>query len=167
MVSAKRRDDNVKLNLMSAQQVGIATVKKIPALMGEVDLLKVIQMLPGVVSAGEGTSSFSVRGGGIDQNLIVLDEATVYNASHLMGFFSALNNDAIKNMTLYKGDMPAAYDGRLSALLDVQMRDGNTKKVSGSGGIGLISSRLSWKALSLMKIRPLLFLGVVRMPTCF
>ncbi|MFM2290686.1 MAG: hypothetical protein RIS29_499, partial [Bacteroidota bacterium] len=143
VVSAKRRDDNVKLNLMSAQQVGIATVKKIPALMGEVDLLKVIQMLPGVVSAGEGTSSFSVRGGGIDQNLIVLDEATVYNASHLMGFFSVFNNDAIKNMTLYKGDMPAAYDGRLSSLLDVQMRDGNTKKVSGSGGIGLISSRLT------------------------
>lgn len=143
VVSARKRDDNIKLNLMSAQQVSIATVKKIPALMGEVDLLKAIQLLPGVVSAGEGTSSFSVRGGGIDQNLIVLDEATVYNASHLMGFFSVFNNDAIKNMTLYKGDIPSGYDGRLSSLLDVQMRDGNAKKISGSGGIGLIASRLT------------------------
>jgi hypothetical protein len=143
VVSAQRKDANITLNRMSSQQVSIATIRKMPALMGEVDLLKAVQLLPGVVSAGEGTSSFSVRGGGIDQNLIVLDEATIYNASHMMGFFSVFNNDAIKNMTLYKGDIPAAYDGRLSSLLDIQMRDGNAKKFSGSGGIGLISSRLT------------------------
>ncbi|HJV78655.1 MAG TPA: TonB-dependent receptor, partial [Paludibacter sp.] len=143
VVTSQRRDANVTMNRMSAQQVSIATIRKMPALMGEVDLLKAVQLLPGVVSAGEGTSSFSVRGGGIDQNLIVLDEATIYNASHMMGFFSVFNNDAIKNMTLYKGDIPASYDGRLSSLLDIQMRDGNSKKFSGSGGIGLISSRLT------------------------
>jgi len=143
IVSTQRKDANVTLNRMSAQQVSISTIRRMPALMGEVDLLKAVQLLPGVVSAGEGTSSFSVRGGGIDQNLIVLDEATIYNASHMMGFFSVFNNDAIKNMTLYKGDIPASYDGRLSSLLDIQMRDGNSKKFSGSGGIGLISSRLT------------------------
>lgn len=143
VVSSQRKDANVTLNRMSSQQVSITTIRKMPALMGEVDLLKAVQLLPGVVSAGEGTSSFSVRGGGIDQNLIVLDEATIYNASHMMGFFSVFNNDAIKNMTLYKGDIPAAYDGRLASLLDIQMRDGNSKKISGSGGIGLISSRLT------------------------
>jgi len=143
VVSSQRKDANITLNRMSSQQVSIATIRKMPALMGEVDLLKAVQLLPGVVSAGEGTSSFSVRGGGIDQNLIVLDESTIYNASHMMGFFSIFNNDAIKNMTLYKGDIPAAYDGRLSSLLDIQMRDGNAKKFSGSGGIGLISSRLT------------------------
>src|ERR1035437_1227728 len=143
VVTSKRRDENITLHRMSAQQVSIATIRKMPALMGEVDLLKAVQLLPGVVSAGEGTSSFSVRGGGIDQNLIVLDEATIYNASHMMGFFSVFNNDAIKNMTLYKGDIPATYDGRLSSLLDIQMKDGNSKKFSGSGGIGLISSRLT------------------------
>ena len=143
IVSTQRKDANVTLNRMSAQQVSISTIRRMPALMGEVDLLKAVQLFPGVVSAGEGTSSFSVRGGGIDQNLIVLDEATIYNASHMMGFFSVFNNDAIKNMTLYKGDIPASYDGRLSSLLDIQMRDGNSKKFSGSGGIGLISSRLT------------------------
>lgn len=143
VVTSKRKDANISSNVMGVNQLSVSTIKKVPALMGEVDLLKVVQMLPGVVSAGEGTSSFSVRGGGIDQNLIVLDEATVYNASHLMGFFSVFNNDAIKNMTLYKGDIPASYDGRLSSLLEVQMKDGNSKKFSGSGGIGLISSRLT------------------------
>jgi len=143
VVSSQRRDANITENTMSAQRVSINTIRKMPALMGEVDLLKAVQLLPGVVSAGEGTSSFSVRGGGIDQNLIILDEAIVYNASHMMGFFSVFNNDAIKNMTLYKGDIPATYDGRLSSLLEVQMKDGNSKKFSGSGGIGLISSRLT------------------------
>ena len=143
VVSSQRKDANITLNRMSSQQVSITTIRKMPALMGEVDLLKAVQLLPGVVSAGEGTSSFSVRGGGIDQNLIILDEATIYNASHMMGFFSVFNNDAIKNMTLYKGDIPAAYDGRLASLLDIHMRDGNSKKISGSGGIGLISSRLT------------------------
>ena len=143
VVRAVRRDANVTRNAMSAQKIEIGAIRKIPALMGEVDLLKAIQLLPGVISAGEGTSSFSVRGGAIDQNLIILDEATVYNASHLMGFFSVFNNDAIKNLTLYKGDIPAIYDGRLSSLLEVNMKDGNSKKIEGSGGIGTISSRLT------------------------
>lgn len=143
VVTSRRKDNNISSNTMGVSQLGIATIRKVPALMGEVDLLKAVQLLPGVVSAGEGTSSFSVRGGGVDQNLIVLDESTVYNASHLLGFFSVFNNDAIKNMTLYKGDIPATYEGRLSSLLDVQMKDGNSKKFAGSGGIGLISSRLT------------------------
>lgn len=111
--------------------------------MGEVDLIKAIQLLPGVQSASEGTSAFNVRGGSSDQNLILLDEATVYNASHLMGFFSVFNNDAIKDIKLYKGDIPASNGGRLASLLDVRMKDGNSKKFSGSGGIGTISSRLT------------------------
>jgi hypothetical protein len=108
-----------------------------------VDVIKAIQLLPGVQASSEGASGFSVRGGNPDQNLILLDEATVYNASHLMGFFSVFNNDAIKDVTLYKGDIPAAYGGRLSSLLDVRMKEGNLKKFSGSGGIGTISSRLT------------------------
>jgi hypothetical protein len=119
------------------------TIRQIPALMGEVDIIKAIQLLPGVQAAAEGTSGFSVRGGNPDQNLILLDEATVYNASHLMGFFSVFNNDAIKDVTLYKGDIPAAYGGRLSSLLDVRMKEGNSKNFSGTGGIGTISSRLT------------------------
>ena len=111
--------------------------------MGEVDVIKAIQLLPGVQASSEGASGFSVRGGNPDQNLILLDEATVYNASHLMGFFSVFNNDAIKDVTLYKGDIPADYGGRLSSLLDVRMKEGNLKKFSGSGGIGTISSRLT------------------------
>lgn len=143
VVSSVRKDANVTRPIMSAQKMEMKTIQKIPALMGEVDLIKAIQLLPGVISAGEGTSSFSVRGGGIDQNLIVLDEATVYNASHLMGFFSVFNNDAIKGLTLYKGDIPASYDGRLSSLLEVNMKEGNSKQFSGSGGIGTISSRIT------------------------
>jgi len=111
--------------------------------MGEVDVIKAIQLLPGVQASSEGASGFSVRGGNPDQNLILMDEATVYNASHLMGFFSVFNNDAIKDVTLYKGDIPADYGGRLSSLLDVRMKEGNLKKFSGSGGIGTISSRLT------------------------
>lgn len=143
VITSERKDANISRNVMSAQKIEVTAIRRIPALMGEVDLLKAIQLLPGVVSAGEGTSSFSVRGGAIDQNLIILDEATVYNASHLMGFFSVFNNDAIKNLTLYKGDMPAVYDGRLSSLLEVNMKDGNSKRIEGSGGIGTISSRLT------------------------
>ncbi|MBP1640659.1 MAG: TonB-dependent receptor plug [Bacteroidetes bacterium] len=142
-VKSQRKDMNQALNSMGAEQVSINAIRKIPALMGEVDLLKVVQLLPGVVSAGEGTSNFSVRGGGIDQNLIVLDDATIYNASHMMGFFSVFNNDAIRNMTLYKGDIPASYGGRLSSLLDVHTKDGNSKTFAGSGGVGLISTRLT------------------------
>lgn len=128
---------------ISVLKMEMVTAKKIPALFGEVDVMKTIQLLPGIQSAGEGNAGFSVRGGGNDQNLILLDEATVYNASHLFGFFSVFNPDAIKDLDLYKGGIPAKYGGRLSSLMDVRMRDGNSKKFAGSGGLGLISSRLT------------------------
>jgi outer membrane cobalamin receptor len=143
VIKGEKVDANVKKAEMSVAKLDMMTIKKIPALMGEVDLVKVIQMLPGVVPTSEGTSGFSVRGGGNDQNLVILDEATVYNASHLMGFFSVFNNDAIRDVKLYKGDIPANYGGRLSSVLDVRMKEGNNKKISLTGGIGLISSRLT------------------------
>lgn len=143
VIKGERIDANVKKAEMSVAKLDMVTIKKIPALMGEVDLIKVIQMLPGVLPTSEGTSGFSVRGGGNDQNLVILDEATVYNASHLMGFFSVFNNDAIRDVKLYKGDIPANYGGRLSSVLDVRMKEGNNKKLSATGGIGLISSRLT------------------------
>ena len=125
------------------QKISMSEIKNVPVLFGEKDILKTIQLLPGIKSAGEGSSGFFVRGGGADQNLILLDEATVYNASHLFGFFSTFNSDAIKDVTVYKGDMPAQYGGRLSSLLDIKMNDGNDKNYKVSGGIGLISSRLN------------------------
>jgi hypothetical protein len=140
-------DDNsnqtVQEKPMSMMTVDIKKIKKLPALFGEVDVLKSISLLPGIQSAGEGNAGFYVRGGSGDQNLILLDEATVYNASHLFGFFSVFNSDAIKDIDVYKGGIPARYGGRLSSLLDVRMKDGNNKKFSGSGGLGLISSRLT------------------------
>src|SRR5690606_15109795 len=116
---------------------------RVPVLFGERDVLKTIQLLPGVISSGEGNSGFFVRGGAIDQNLILLDEATVYNASHLFGFFSTFNSDAIKEVTLYKGGMPPQYGGRLASVLDISMLDGNKKKFGAKGGVGLIASRLA------------------------
>ncbi|MGQ7871412.1 TonB-dependent receptor [Sunxiuqinia sp. sy24] len=142
-VLGERKDQNITQVEMGVERLQTKTIKSIPALMGEVDLIKAIQLLPGVHSTAEGGSGFSVRGGSPDQNLILLDEATVYNASHLMGFFSVFNNDAIKDLKLYKGDVPAQYGGRLSSLLDVRMKDGNSKTFSGAGGIGTISSRLT------------------------
>ena len=142
-ITGERMDKNVRSNEMSNIKLKAKSIKKIPAFMGEVDLIKAIQLLPGVQSAAEGSSGFSVRGGSPDQNLILLDEATVYNASHLMGFFSVFNNDAIKDVKIYKGDIPASHGGRLSSLLDVRMRDGNSKKLSVTGGVGTISSRLT------------------------
>ena len=142
-VTAEKRNTNISRIGMGFEKLQPKMIKSVPALMGEVDLIKAVQMLPGVQSAHEGSSGFSVRGGSPDQNLILLDEATVYNASHLMGFFSAFNNDAINDLKLYKGDVPAQYGGRLSSLLDVRMRDGNSRKISGAGGIGLISSRFT------------------------
>lgn len=142
-VTAERADKNVRQAEMSTARLDMRTIRQIPALMGEVDVIKAIQLLPGVQATSEGTSGFSVRGGGLDQNLIVLDEATVYNASHLMGFFSVFNNDAVRDVKLYKGDMPAYYGGRLSSVLDVRMKEGNNKKFKGTGGVGLISSRLT------------------------
>lgn len=117
-------------------------IKSVPALFGEIDPLKVVQLTPGVQSSSEGSSGFSVRGGNIDQNLILLDGATIYNPSHVMGFFSVFNNDVLEELKLYKGDMPAMYGGRLAALVDIRTREGNMQKYGVNGGIGLISSRI-------------------------
>lgn len=143
VITAERTDANVRAPEMSVVKLDVKTINRIPALMGEVDIIKAIQLLPGVQSVSEGSSGFSVRGGSPDQNLILLDEATVYNPSHFLGFFSVFNNDAIKDVKLFKGDIPAQYGGRLASVLDVRMKDGNQKKFSGTGGIGLISSRLT------------------------
>ncbi len=131
---------------MSVEQVSIETVKKLPALFGEVDIIKVIQLLPGVKTVGEGSSGFYVRGGNVDQNLVLLDEAPIYNASHLLGFFSSFNPDAIKDMKLYKGAIPSHFGGRLSSVLDIRMKEGNSKRFAGSAGIGTLMSRLSLEA---------------------
>lgn len=143
VVTDKSLTAHVDDNRMSSEKLNISTVKKMPAFFGEVDILKSIQMLPGVQSAGEGTTGFFVRGGTADQNLVQLDEATVYNASHLMGFFSVFNADAVKDAELYKGGIPAQYGGRLSSLLDIRMKEGNQKGLSGAGGIGTIASRFT------------------------
>jgi hypothetical protein len=142
-INAKGNTENVKTTQMSAVTLDMAEIKKIPAFMGEVDILKTIQLLPGVKNAGDGNTGFYVRGGGPDQNLILLDEAPIYNASHLMGFFSVFNGDAIKNVTLIKGGMPAQYGGRLSSVLDISMKDGNNQNFQVDGGIGLIASRIT------------------------
>ena len=143
VVYSRRRDANVKNAQMGKIDLSINQIKNFPAFLGEVDPLKVIQLLPGVRNAGEGNAGFYVRGGGPDQNLIMLDDAVVYNTGHLFGFFSIFNGDAIKNVTLIKGGMPAQYGGRLSSVLDVTMKDGNLNKFQGEGGIGLIASRFS------------------------
>jgi hypothetical protein len=137
-----RKNDNVRSPQMGVEKLDMKLLDNIPVLFGEKDVLKTIQLLPGVKSGGEGNTGFFVRGGASDQNLILLDEATVYNSSHLLGFFSTFNADAIKNVDLYKGGMPAQYGGRLSSVLDVKMDDGNNKQFSMQGGLGLISSRL-------------------------
>jgi len=144
-VSAKRTDENIKDVQMGVDKLEIETVNKIPVLLGERDILKTIQLLPGIQSAGEGNTGFYVRGGSDDQNLILLDNAIVYNPSHLFGFFSTFNSDAVDNMTIYKGSMPAQYGGRLSSTLDVNMRDGDLKDYHLTGGIGLISSKVTFE----------------------
>ena len=142
-VTAKKPDQNITETRMGIVQLQAKTIKKIPVLMGETDVIKSIQLLPGVQTSVEGSSGFYVRGGNADQNLVLLDEATVYNPAHLFGFFSVFNSDAIKNVELYKGAIPAQYGGRLSSVLDVRMKEGNNQKISGGGGIGMISSRLT------------------------
>ena len=127
---------------MSTAKVDIQTIQRMPALLGEVDVVRSIQLLPGVSTVGEGAPGFNVRGGSIDQNLILLDEAPIYSSSHLLGFFSVFNPDAVKDIKLYKGGIPARYGGRLSSVLDVRQKEGNAKKFGMRGGIGLISSRL-------------------------
>ena len=137
----KNNNNVVQSELIS--KINVREIQTIPVILGEKDILKTIQLLPGVTPAGEGNAGFFVRGGGIDQNLILLDEAPVYNPSHLLGFFSTFNSDAIKDITLYKGGFPAEYGGRLSSVVDIKMNEGNNKKFHLSGGIGIIASRLS------------------------
>jgi hypothetical protein len=127
----------------SVEKLTMKEIEHIPVLFGEKDVLKAIQLLPGIKSAGDGNSGMFVRGGAADQNLILLDEAPVYNASHLLGFFSTFNSDALKDITVYKGGMPAQYGGRLSSVLDIKMNDGNNQDFNVSGGVGLISAKLN------------------------
>ncbi|MEY4876017.1 MAG: hypothetical protein RL708_1166 [Bacteroidota bacterium] len=143
LITDRRKNEQVKNTQMGKVELSTEQIKNIPAIFGEVDILKAIQLLPGVQSAGEGMSGFYVRGGGPDQNLVLLDNATVYNTGHLFGFFSVFNPDAIKNTTLIKGGMPANFGGRLSSVVDVTMKEGNNKEFHGSGGIGLIASRIT------------------------
>ncbi len=142
IVMAEKNNSNVSNPIMGVEKLNVKDIKNIPVLFGERDILKTLQLLPGVKSAGEGNSGFYVRGGATDHNLILLDEAPVYNASHLLGFFSTFNADAIKDVTVYKGGMPAQYGGRLASVLDIRMNDGNKKNYTFEGGIGLISSKL-------------------------
>lgn len=144
-ITADNPRKNIESTDMGTIDMSMETVKKLPALMGEVDLLKTLQLLPGVSSASEGTAGIYVRGGGPDQNLVLLDEAIVYNTGHLFGFFSIFNSDAIKNYTLIKGNMPANYGGRISSVIDVQMKEGNNQNYVMEGGVGLISSRLTFQ----------------------
>lgn len=142
VIETDRERFNVRSPQMSANKLTASTIKKIPVVLGEVDVIKSLTMLPGISTAGEGASGFNVRGGSADQNLILLDEATLYNSSHLFGFFSVFNPDAIKDLTLYKGGIPARYGGRVSSVLDIYQKDGNKRNYHASGGIGLVASRL-------------------------
>jgi hypothetical protein len=140
-----KKSDNVNSTKIGQIELDINLIKKLPAFLGEVDVIKTIQLLPGVSSVSEGGQGFYVRGGGPDQNLVLLDNAQVYNASHLFGFFSVFNSDAVKSVNLIKGSMPASYGGRLSSVLEVNMNEGNNKKFKVTGGLGLISSRLTFE----------------------
>lgn len=143
VVTSQRKDKNLSAAEMGTETLDIKRIDKLPVLFGEKDVMKTIQLLPGIKSSGEGNSGFSVRCGATDQNLILLDEAPVYNASHLLGFFSTFNSDALKDASIIKGNSPAQYGGRLSSVMDVRMKDGNDQDYNITGGIGLISSRLS------------------------
>jgi len=143
VVSSRKEHEYVTKATMGTEVLNMKTAAKIPVIFGEKDLVKTIQLMPGIKSNGEGSTGFSVRGGATDQNLIILDEAPVYNASHLLGMFSTFNSDAIKDATIIKGNSPAQFGGRLSSVLDVKMKEGNNKEYQMSGGIGLISSRLT------------------------
>lgn len=143
VLTDKKKEQNITGVEMSVTKIDVSTIKNIPQVLGETDVIRSILLLPGVTNVGEGASGFNVRGGNVDQNLILLDEAPVYNSSHLFGFFSVFNADALKDVTLYKGGMPAKYGGRLSSVLDVRQKDGNMKRFGTNGGIGLLSSRLT------------------------
>ena len=143
VVTGERSDANVYDAQMGVVKMPVERIKTIPVLFGEVDVIKAIELTPGVLTVGEGSSTYYVRGGGPDQNLILLDEAPVYNANHLMGFFSTFNSDAIQNLELYKSGIPANYGGRISSVLDISMKEGNMRKYQLEGGLGLISSRIA------------------------
>lgn len=143
VIKANALEEKMKSTEMSITTISTREAKALPALFGETDIIKLLQLKPGIQSGTEGTTGIFVRGGGSDQNLIVLDEAVVYNANHLFGFFSTFNSDAVKDVKVYKGGFPAQYGGRLSSVIDVRMKEGNNQQFSGSGGIGLISSRLT------------------------
>ena len=143
VITAEAADKNVTSTEMSVAELDIKTVTKMPAFMGEVDVIKSLQLLPGVSTVGEGASGFNVRGGNVGQNLILLDEAPVYQSSHLFGFFSVFNPDAVKDMKLYKGGIPAQYGGRISSVLDIRMKEGDSKKMSYEGGVGLVFGRFA------------------------
>ncbi|MFM2255567.1 MAG: hypothetical protein RLZZ47_1056, partial [Bacteroidota bacterium] len=143
VIIRSKRNNNVKSLDISTQSINGQTIKKIPAFLGEADVIKSIQLLPGVTTVGEGASGFNVRGGSIDQNLVLMDEAPVFNSAHLFGFFSIFNPDAVKDVELVKGGIPANYGGRLSSTLDVKSRDGNKRAFQANGGIGTIFSRLT------------------------
>lgn len=142
VLSAKKKDANVTGIQMSVIDLNLKQVKELPSAVGIADIIKALEYLPGVSSAREGANGFNVRGGNVDQNLIIIDDAHIYNSSHLLGFFSVINNDAIQNATLYKGGIPAEYGGRLSSVLDIRQKDGNYKKFKAKGGLGLIASQI-------------------------
>ncbi len=142
IVSGNNADSHIRSAEMGSEKLSPRNIRNLPVLFGEQDILKTMQLLPGISTVSEGNSGFYVRGGDASQNLILLDEAPVYNASHLLGFFSVFNSDAIKDVKIMKGSIPPKYGGRLSSVLDIKMKDGNSKKLSGSGGLGIISSRL-------------------------
>jgi hypothetical protein len=142
IITEKKTKTDIRKPEMSVNKLSISVIKRMPVVLGEVDVLKSILLLPGVTNAGEGASGFNVRGGGADQNLILLDEATIFNSSHVFGFFSVFNPDAIKDLKLYKGGIPARFGGRASSVLDIYQKDGSSKEFHANGGIGLISSRL-------------------------
>ncbi len=143
IISSEKSNNNIVSSQMSAQNLNVKEISAIPVFFGEKDIFKTIQLLPGITNVTDGTAGFYVRGGGADQNLILLDEAIVYNPTHLLGFFSVFNSDAIKDVTIIKGGIPAEYGGRISSVLDIKMNDGNSKKLGVSGGLGLIGSRLT------------------------
>jgi hypothetical protein len=143
VVEGEKKDVNVSGMQMSVQKMDMKTIQKMPAFMGEADVVKSIQQLPGISTVGEGASGFNVRGGGVGQNLVLLDEAPVYNSSHLLGFFSVFNPDAVKDVTLIKGGIPANYGGRIASILDVRMKEGNSKELTAQGGVGSVFSRLA------------------------
>jgi hypothetical protein len=142
-VTEKRIENNIKSTDMGRVELSVENMKRLPAFFGDVDLIKIVQLIPGVKNAGEGNTGLYIRGGGPDQNLVLLDEAVVYNAAHLLGFFSVFNSDAVKTVDLHKGGMPAQFGGRLASVLDIGMKEGNNQKYKVDGGIGLIASRLT------------------------